>query len=191
MRTGGRGWTVNGAATGLDLPWSDGTFPPPALSRRRVVWDALMGMALHEATHALASGDVPVGAIVVGPDGRLVGVGRNRREETGDPTAHAEVLALRQAALSTGQWRLTGCTLVVTLEPCVMCAGALVAARVHRLVLGAWDPKAGASGSVWDMVRDHRANHHVEVVGGVREAECSAVLRAFFESHRTPVEEDR
>jgi tRNA(adenine34) deaminase len=177
---------VSGTATGLDLPWSDGTFPPPMPSQRRAVWDALMGMALHEATHALASGDVPVGAIVVGPDGRLVGVGRNRREETGDPTAHAEVLALRQAALSTGRWRLEGCRLVVTLEPCVMCAGALVAARVQRLVLGAWDPKAGATGSVWDLVRDQAANHSVEVVGGVRETECSAMLRAFFESHRTP-----
>ncbi|MGH8931170.1 MAG: nucleoside deaminase, partial [Egibacteraceae bacterium] len=98
-----------------------------------------MGMALHEASHALASDDVPVGALVVDADGRLVGTGRNRREETGDPTAHAEVLALRQAAMTRGEWRLEGCTLVVTLEPCVMCAGALVAARVRRLVLGAWD----------------------------------------------------
>jgi tRNA(adenine34) deaminase len=171
-------------AHGIALPWSDGTFPPATLSQRAVVWDALMGMALHEATHALASGDVPVGAIVVGPDGRLVGAGRNRREETGDPTAHAEVLALRQAAMSRGEWRLDGCTLVVTLEPCVMCAGALVAARVRRLVIGAWDPKAGATGSVWDLVRDQRANHAVEVVGGVREEECGAMLRAFFESHR-------
>jgi len=107
-----------------------------------------MGLALHEATHALASDDVPVGALVVSPDGRLLGVGRNRREESGDPTAHAEVLALRQAAGSWGRWPLEGGTLVVTLEPCVMCAGALVAARVDRLVVGAWDPKAGATGSV-------------------------------------------
>ncbi|RZS62836.1 tRNA(adenine34) deaminase [Xylanimonas ulmi] len=171
-------------AAGLALPWAQGTFPPAGLSERRVVWDALMGMALHEASHAIASGDVPVGALVVGPDGRLLGLGRNRREETGDPTAHAEVLALRQAAMSRGQWRLDGCTLVVTLEPCAMCAGALVAARVRRLVLGAWDPKAGASGSVWDLVRDQRANHAVEVVGGVREQECADLLRAFFEPHR-------
>ncbi|WP_344249286.1 nucleoside deaminase [Isoptericola hypogeus] len=143
-----------------------------------------MGLALHEASHALATDDVPVGALVVDADGRLVGLGRNRREETGDPTAHAEVLALRQAAATQGEWRLTGCTLVVTLEPCVMCAGALVAARVRRLVLGAWDPKAGATGSVWDLVRDQRANHAVEVVGGVREDECGTILREFFDSRR-------
>ncbi|MDQ4025338.1 MAG: nucleoside deaminase [Actinomycetota bacterium] len=143
-----------------------------------------MGMALHEATHALASGDVPVGALVIDAEGRLLGLGHNRREEGGDPTAHAEVLALRQAAASRGEWRLEGCTLVVTLEPCVMCAGALVAARVQRLVLGAWDPKAGATGSVWDLVRDMRANHAVEVVGGVRADECGAILRDFFEGRR-------
>ncbi|MDO8145660.1 MULTISPECIES: tRNA adenosine(34) deaminase TadA [unclassified Isoptericola] len=143
-----------------------------------------MGLALHEATHALATDDVPVGAVVVSPDGRLLGLGHNRREQTGDPTAHAEVLALRQAAASWGEWRLTGCTLVVTLEPCVMCAGALVAARVQRLVLGAWDPKAGATGSVWDMVRDQRSLHEVEVIAGVRAEECGAVLREFFEARR-------
>ena len=169
---------------GLPLPWAPGTFPPGTLSQRRAVWDALMGMALHEATHALAADDVPVGAVVIDGDGRLLGVGYNRREQVSDPTAHAEVLALRQAALSRGEWRLEGCTLVVTLEPCVMCAGALVAARVQRLVLGAWDPKAGATGSVWDLVRDQRANHSVEVIGGVREDECGAILRAFFEARR-------
>ena len=172
------------ARPGLALPWADGEFPPHTVSQRRAVWDALMGLALHEASHALASDDVPVGALVVDADGRLVGLGRNRREETGDPTAHAEVLALRQAATTRGEWRLEGCTLVVTLEPCVMCAGALVAARVQRLVLGAWDPKAGATGSVWDLVRDQRANHAVEVVGGVREDECGRILRDFFESRR-------
>jgi tRNA(adenine34) deaminase len=154
------------------------------VSQRRAVWEQLMGIALHEATHALATGDVPVGALVVDDDGRLLGLGRNRREEIGDPTAHAEILALRQAAATRGEWRLEGCTLVVTLEPCAMCAGALVAARVQRLVLGAWDPKAGATGSVWDLVRDQRANHAVEVVGGVREDECGAVLRDFFEARR-------
>ncbi len=169
---------------GLDLPWADGTFPPGTVEARREAWGALMGLALHEATHALASDDVPVGALVVGPDGRLLGVGRNRREETGDPTAHAEVLALRQAAATLGEWRLEGCTLVVTLEPCVMCAGALVLARVERLVLGAWDPKAGATGSVWDLVRDQRANHAVEVIGGIREDQCAHLLRAFFATHR-------
>jgi tRNA(adenine34) deaminase len=178
--------STSGAAAprGLELPWAEGTFPPGTEAGRRQVWDALMGLALHEATHALASADVPVGAVVVGPDGRLLGVGRNRREETGDPTAHAEVLALRQAAATVGEWRLEGCTLVVTLEPCVMCAGALVLARVERLVLGAWDPKAGATGSVWDLVRDQRANHAVEVVGGVREDECGRLLRDFFSAQR-------
>lgn len=169
---------------GLDTPWAAGAFPPPTLDGRRQVWDALMGLALHEATHALASDDVPVGALVVGPDGRVLGLGRNRREETGDPTAHAEVLALRQAAATLGTWRLEGCTLVVTLEPCVMCAGALVLSRVQRLVLGAWDPKAGATGSVWDLVRDQRANHEVEVVSGVRAEECGQVLRDFFGTQR-------
>ena len=172
------------SGVGLALPWSDGAFPPASLSQRRAVWEALMGLALHEASHALATGDVPVGALVLGPDGRLLGTGRNRREETGDPTAHAEVLALRQAAMTWGRWRLEGCTVVVTLEPCVMCAGAIVAARVGRVVVGAWDPKAGATGSVWDLVRDRRANHAVEVVGGIRERECGDQLRAFFEHHR-------
>ncbi|WP_407320748.1 nucleoside deaminase [Isoptericola halotolerans] len=143
-----------------------------------------MGVALGEARQAAAADDVPVGAVVVGPDGRVLGSGRNRREETADPIAHAEVLALREAAAARGGWRLDGCTLVVTLEPCVMCAGALVAARVDRLVLGAWDPKAGATGSVWDMVRDQRALHEVEVVAGVRADECAGVLRAFFEERR-------
>jgi tRNA(adenine34) deaminase len=169
---------------GLALPWADDGFPPATLAGRRQVWESLMGIALHEATHALASDDVPVGALVVGPDGRLLGLGRNRREETGDPTAHAEVLALRQAAATLGTWRLEGCTLVVTLEPCVMCAGALLLSRVQRLVLGAWDPKAGATGSVWDLVRDQRANHAVEVVPGVRAEECGRLLRDFFGTQR-------
>lgn len=143
-----------------------------------------MAAALDEARAATATGDVPVGAVVVGPDGAVVGRGRNRREATGDPTAHAEVLALREAAATLGRWRLDDCVLVVTLEPCLMCAGATVLARVSRLVLGAWDPKAGACGSQWDVVRDRRLNHRVEVVGGVREDECGAVLRDFFAEHR-------
>ncbi len=122
-----------------------------------------MGLALEQAAAASTSGDVPVGAVVVDADGRVIGTGVNRREADGDPTAHAEVLALRSAAAALGEWRLSGCTLVVTLEPCAMCAGALVLARVSRLVLGAWDPKAGAVGSVWDLVRDRRLNHRVEV----------------------------
>jgi tRNA(adenine34) deaminase len=125
-----------------------------------------------------------VGAVVLDEAGRVVGEGANRREADADPTAHAEVLALRAAAAATGQWRLEGCTLVVTLEPCTMCAGALVLARVDRLVLGAWDAKAGATGSVRDVVRDSRLNHRVEVVPGVREAECAGVLEEFFRDRR-------
>ena len=147
-------------------------------------YDGWMGLAIEQAGLASATGDVPVGAVVLSPDGVVLGAAANRREADGDPTAHAEVLALRAAASSVGSWRLDGCTLAVTLEPCAMCAGALVLARVARVVLGAWDPKAGATGSVWDLVRDRRANHRVEVVGGVREAECSALLTDFFAGHR-------
>ena len=143
-----------------------------------------MDLALEQARAAPASGDVPVGAVVVDPAGAVVGSGRNRREADRDPTAHAELLALREAARAAGSWRLDGHTLVVTLEPCPVCAGAVVLARVARVVLGAWDPKAGAAGSVWDIVRDRRVNHRVEVVGGVREAECSALLLDFFADHR-------
>lgn len=143
-----------------------------------------MAQALAEAHRALATGDVPVGAVVVGPAGDVVGRGRNAREATGDPTAHAEVLALRDAAARLGRWRLDDCTLVVTLEPCAMCAGAIVPARVPRVVLGAWDPKAGAAGSLYDLLRDRRLNHRAEVVAGVLGDECSAVLRDFFDAHR-------
>ncbi len=146
-----------------------------------------MGQALDVASRALASGDVPVGALVFSPEGEILGAGHNLREADGDPTAHAEVVAIRAAAscaLSSGGWRLEDCTLVVTLEPCVMCAGALMLARIGRLVLGAWDPKAGACGSVWDLVRDRRATHRVEVIGGVREQECSQILLDFFAGHR-------
>jgi len=145
---------------------------------------AWMGLALDLAADAARDGDVPVGCLVVSPAGDVVGRGRNRREVDRDPTAHAEVVALRAAARALETWRLEDCTLVVTLEPCPMCAGALVLARVGRLVLGAWDPKLGATGSVWDIVRDRRANHRVEVVGGVREPECSQVLLDFFATHR-------
>jgi tRNA(adenine34) deaminase len=143
-----------------------------------------MGQALEVASEALASGDVPVGALVFSPEGEVLGVGHNLREAKGDPTAHAEVIAIRAAATALGQWRLENCTLVVTLEPCVMCAGALMLARIERLVLGAWDPKSGACGSVWDVVRDRRATHRVEVIGGIREQECSQILLDFFEGHR-------
>jgi tRNA(adenine34) deaminase len=143
-----------------------------------------MSWALAEAAAAPLTGDVPVGAVVVDPSGAVIGRGRNAREAQQDPTAHAELLALRSAAAALGSWRLTGCTLVVTLEPCAMCAGAIVLARVPRLVLGAWDPKAGAAGSMRDVVRDSRLNHRVEVVGGVRADECAELLRAFFAGHR-------
>ena len=143
-----------------------------------------MGAALEEARAALATGDVPIGAVVLGPDGTTVGRGRNVREADHDPTGHAEVVALREAARARGQWRLDGHTLVVTLEPCTMCAGAAVLGRVARVVLGAWDPKAGAVGSLWDVVRDRRLNHRPEVVAGVRAGECAALLERFFAAHR-------
>jgi len=143
-----------------------------------------MDRALVLAAAATASGDVPVGALVVSASGEVLGEGCNARQARADPTAHAEIVALRAAGAKRGTWRLDGCTLVVTLEPCTMCAGALVLARVARLVLGAWDPQAGATGSVRDVVRDRRLNHTLEVVGGVRETECAAQLRAFFQAHR-------
>ena len=143
-----------------------------------------MRLALDEAALTVASGDVPVGAVVVDAVGEVIGRGHNAREATEDPTAHAELLAVREAASKLGTWRLSGCTLVVTLEPCTMCAGALVLARVDRLVFGATDPKAGAVGSLWDVVRDRRLNHRPEVIRGVLEAECGALLRGFFEAQR-------
>ena len=143
-----------------------------------------MARALELAAAAAADGDVPVGAVVVDAFGAVLGEGRNTRERDGDPTGHAEVLALRAAAEAKGEWRLEGCTLVVTLEPCPMCAGAAVLARVPRIVLGAWDPKMGACGSVWDVVRDRRSTHRVEVVGGIAEAESTALLQDFFAGHR-------
>jgi len=145
---------------------------------------ALMRRALGLAERAAAAGDVPVGAVVVGPSGEVLGEGWNVREADGDPTGHAEVVALRAAARALGTWRLEGCSLVVTMEPCPMCAGALVLARVARVVLGGWDPKLGACGSVWDVPRDRRVTHRVEVVGGVLEEECGALVRDFFAGHR-------
>jgi tRNA(adenine34) deaminase len=145
---------------------------------------ALMARALDEARAALATGDVPVGAVVVDAAGAVIGAGRNEREATGDPLAHAEIVALRAAAAALGGWRLDGCTLVVTLEPCVMCAGAVLAARIPRLVFGAWDEKAGAVGSVQDVIRDRRGPHAVEVVAGVGADECAALLADFFAARR-------
>lgn len=139
---------------------------------------------LRQAQQCLEHDDVPVGAAVFAHDGRQIGVGRNIRELAQDPTGHAEVVALRAASQSLGTWRLDGCTLVVTLEPCVMCAGALIQSRVERVVFGAWDDKAGACGSVWDLVRDRASLHRLEVVPGVRESECGAVLTEFFRTRR-------
>ena len=164
------------------------TSPEP----RHAEW---MGLALDEARRALATEDVPIGAVVIGPDGVVLGSGRNEREARGDPTAHAEIVAIRGAAARLQQpstqggtagdgWRLEDCTLVVTLEPCAMCAGAVVLARIPRVVFGAWDEKAGAAGSVFDVLRERRLNHWVEVYGGIREQECAALLRDFFAGHR-------
>jgi tRNA(adenine34) deaminase len=148
-------------------------------------YDEPMRLALDEARQALATDDVPIGAVVLGGDGAVLSRGRNAREAVGDPTAHAEILALRAAAAVVGDgWRLDGCTLVVTLEPCTMCAGAAVLARVASVVYGADDPKAGAVGSLWDVVRDRRLNHRPEVVTGVLADESSGLLRAFFAERR-------
>ena len=145
---------------------------------------AAMRRALALADAAAVDGDVPVGAVVVDAAGQVIGEGRNLREVTGDPTAHAEVVALRDAARRLGTWHLADCTLVVTLEPCVMCAGAILQARIERVVFGSWDAKAGAAGSLYDVLRDRRLPHRVEVVGGVEEERASARLRAFFEDRR-------
>ncbi|MDR0483150.1 MAG: tRNA adenosine(34) deaminase TadA [Cellulomonadaceae bacterium] len=146
----------------------------------RARYEGAIGLALEQAALALPAGDVPVGAVVISDDGEVLGSGFNQRELLGDPVAHAEVVALRAAAESQGNWRLDGTTLVVTLEPCVMCAGALLAARVDRVVFGAWDAKAGACGSVWDVVRDSQGLHRVEVISGIRAAECAQMLTDFF-----------
>lgn len=145
---------------------------------------AAMDRALQLAAVAGADGDVPVGAVVTDAEGTVIGEGRNLREATGDPTAHAEVVALRQAAAARGTWNLEGCTLTVTLEPCVMCAGAVLQSHVSRLVFGAWDDKAGAAGSVYDVVRDRRLPVRAEVVSGVRADDAARLLRAFFDARR-------
>ncbi len=143
-------------------------------------WADPMRLALEQGRRAEQHGDVPVGAVLLAPDGAVLAEAGNERELTGDPTAHAEILVLRRGAAARGEWRLTGCTLVVTLEPCTMCAGALVLARVDRLVFGAYDPKAGAVASLFDVVRDRRLNHAVDVRGGILAEECGAQLRDFF-----------
>ena len=146
--------------------------------------EALVRRALKCAATARRTGDVPIGAVVVDAAGRELAAAANAREALGDPTAHAEVLALRAAAAVRGEWRLDGCTLAVTVEPCTMCAGAIVLSRVARVVFGAWEPKTGAAGSLWDVLRDRRQNHRPEVVAGVLEAECAALLGSFFLERR-------
>ena len=158
------------------------TRPDGAAQQRS--YDEAMRTALEVARQAGRSDDVPVGAAVLDPAGTVIATGHNLREATDDPTAHAEIVAMRAAATTLGSWRLEGCTLVVTLEPCTMCAGALVLARVRRLVFGAYDEKAGAVGSLWDVVRDRRLNHRPEVIGGVLEGEAGALLLDFFGRHR-------
>ena len=147
-------------------------------------YDESMRLALEEAAAATAHDDVPVGALVLDADGTVLARAHNDREGRGDPTAHAELLALREAARVRGEWRLEGCTLVVTLEPCTMCAGAIVLSRVARVVYGAVDEKAGAAGSLWDVLRDRRLNHRPEVLSGVLAEECGAVLKEFFATER-------
>jgi tRNA(adenine34) deaminase len=143
-----------------------------------------MALALAQAQRAGSAGEVPVGAVLLGADGRLLASAHNQREGDGDPVAHAEVLALRRAAAALGRWRLTDTTLVVTLEPCPMCAGALVAARVARVVFGAFDHKAGACGSLYNLCCDPRLNHEVEVIGGIDAPRCASVLATFFAGRR-------
>ena len=143
-----------------------------------------MSVAIDEAHVGVAEGEIPIGAVVLGPDGGVIARAHNRREGSHDPTAHAEVLALRQAAAHLGRWRLDDCTMVVTMEPCPMCAGAVVMSRLGRLVFGAWNEEYGAAGSRWDLVRDRRLNHRAEVVGGVRADECGAIVTSFMSAHR-------
>nr|WP_308211427.1 tRNA adenosine(34) deaminase TadA [Actinomadura rupiterrae] len=159
-------------------------FGVPATDDAAREYEPAMRLALDEARLAAQAEDIPVGALVLDPDGRVIGRGHNDRELTGDPTGHAEIVAMRQAASALGSWRLTGCTLVVTLEPCTMCAGAAVQARLDRIVYGAIDEKAGAVGSLWDVVRDRRLNHRPEVIVGVLADECAVPLIEFFASRR-------
>jgi tRNA(adenine34) deaminase len=161
----------------LERPPSEG---PDAANAMTDPWHDAMGLALEQAAEASEGGDVPVGAVLLGEGGQVLAAAGNRRERDGDPTAHAEVLVLRKAADLGRHWRLEGTTLLATLEPCIMCAGALVNARVRRVVFGALDPKAGAVRSLYRLAEDARLNHRLEVVEGVRADECAALLRSFF-----------
>ncbi len=157
---------------------------PPVVGAHEAMWANAMREAIDCARAALEHGDVPVGAVVVDALGTVIGSGRNLRERDDDPLGHAEVVALREAAATRGHWRLDDCSLVVTLEPCAMCAGAITQARIARLVFGAHDEKAGAVGSVWDVVRDPRVPHRTEVISGVLRAECASLLTEFFRAQR-------
>jgi tRNA(adenine34) deaminase len=157
---------------------------PPFEPLARASDERLVRRALELAAAAPRTGDVPIGAVVVDADGVELAAACNAREALGDPTAHAEVLALRAAAAVRGEWRLEGCTLAVTVEPCTMCAGAIGLARVERVVFGAWEPKTGAAGSLWDVLRDRRLNHRPEVVAGVLADECAALMESFFGGYR-------
>ena len=160
------------------------------MADRQALFSEWMGSALNCAVEAGSHGDIPIGALVANADGRVVAAAGNRREIDGDPTAHAEILALRSAALQIGEWRLDGCTLVVTVEPCPMCAGAAVLARIATLVIGAWNDEYGAAGSRWDVVRDRRMNHRIEVIGGVRADECAGLLTRFMDDRRVTTTHD-
>ncbi|BDR52230.1 tRNA-specific adenosine deaminase [Bombiscardovia nodaiensis] len=154
------------------------------VSNSRQLWAPAMAQALQEAARAGAQGDVPVGAVVLDSRGQVVSTGRNQREAQGDPLSHAEMEALRSAASALGTWNLSACTLLVTLEPCPMCAGAALSCHIDRIVFGAWDPKMGACGSVWDLPRDPHIGAHPEIVGGFAESDCAAVLNDFFAARR-------
>lgn len=156
----------------------------PVMTARHERFSRWMDIALIEARAAGERGEIPIGAVVVDDQGQVLAVAGNRRETDSDPTAHAEVLALRAAAQRLGDWRLTGCTLVVTVEPCPMCAGAAVLARIETLVFGAWNEDYGAAGSRWDVVRDKRVNHRIEVISGIQESECAELLQTFLEQRR-------
>ena len=151
---------------------------------RMVSNEELMRQALDIARSALASNDVPIGAVVLDSTGKIIGTGSNRRELDNDPSAHAEVVAMREAGRKLNNWRLDGCTVVVTLEPCAMCAGAISQSRVKTLIFGAWDEKAGAVGSIWDVLRDPRSPHRTEVISGILEKECADILAQFFKTQR-------
>ncbi|MDO5035274.1 MAG: tRNA adenosine(34) deaminase TadA [Actinomycetaceae bacterium] len=158
---------------------------PPSPSQMREIYESAMSRALFLANRAREAGDVPVGAVVIDDWGTILGEGWNTREANFDPAGHAEIMALREAAAARRTWRLDDLTLVVTLEPCTMCAGAVVNARIKRLVMGAWDEKAGAAGSIRDVVRDSRLNHQAEVIAGVLQTECEIQLRGFFSARRS------